>query len=138
MSLLASAPDGLAEVGWKRLAAVTLAFCLAPAALGAAGLGIVHLLGPERLGDGFLAWGALTTLAAASPLITWPVWAVIGGGAAWLLHRGGYGALSAVLLGGATGGLAATVIDQPLAAPLGAVLATLHRFTLALLRPMAF
>jgi hypothetical protein len=138
MSLFASAPGGLAEVGWKRLAAVTLAFCLAPAVIGAAGLGLVHLMGPEQLGERFLAWGTLATFAAASPLITWPVWAAIGGGAAWLLHRGGYGALSAVLLGGATGGLAAAVIDQPLAAPLAAVLATLHRFTLALLRPMAF
>ncbi|MCB6178797.1 hypothetical protein LHP98_11720 [Rhodobacter sp. Har01] len=138
MSLLASAPGGLAVTGWRTLAAVSAGFCLAPAVLGALGLGAVLLAGPERLGEAFLPWHSTTTLAALSPLVTWPVWAVIGGGAGWLMRRGRYGALPALLLGAAAGGAAGALIDQPLGAPLGAVLATFHRFTLALLRPLAF
>ena len=138
MSLLRSSPGGYAMTGWPLLAGVTAGFCIGPVLPGLAGLAWVQAMGPERLGDSFLHLGTWGMLLLLTPLVSWPFWALTGIGSALLMQRSAYGALAAVAVGAALGGATGALVGQPLLAPLGAILATFHRFTLALLRPLAF
>ena len=138
MSLIASTPRGFSLAGWRAVAGVTLGWCLAPALLAGLGWMVLQISGPDRIGPDYPGWEMLAVFFALSPLITGPVWGVIGAGAAWGMQHGAYGSLSAALLGALAGFGAEVSTGIPLLAPLGAAFATFHRFTLALIRPGAF
>jgi hypothetical protein len=101
-----------------------------------------QVVDPDRLSQGFTQLRVFLTLLLVSPLLSWPFWTLIGASAAVLMERGTYGALVAMGLGAAFGGATGALVGQPLsvslAAIVGAILATFHRFALAMLRPLAF
>ncbi|GAB1364395.1 hypothetical protein MASR1M32_36310 [Rhodobacter sp.] len=90
MSLLTSPPDGLQQLGWRRIVLTALAFCLAPAVIGGIGLAAVRLFDLGGTAEAAFRAEMLTTLALISPLIGVPVWAAIAAGTWWLLRRGSY------------------------------------------------
>ncbi len=124
---------GLGAGGGRLLAAVTAGFCLGPALAGGLAFAVLHLGG-----KGETPAAALAFLLVLTPLVSAPFWATLGLAAAFLLHRGAYGALTAAGSGALIGGATGLLTGLPVLAALGAILATFHRFTLALLRPMAF
>ena len=146
MSLITSTPGGAALIGGRALLGATLGWALGPALLAwAIWLGLAHL-GPAP-GTVRMAWIGLSLLVALSPILTLPGWAMLALLARLLLQQGRYGSLSAALAGALIAGTAAYALGQrlevgaslvPNALILGAIFATFHRFTLALLRPLAF
>lgn len=137
MSLLTSPPDGLQQLGWRRIVLTALAFCLAPAVIGGIGLAAVRLFDLGGTAEGAFRAEMLTTLALISPLIGVPVWAAIAAGTWWLLRRGSYGWLPAALLGCLAFGVLMRAGLDSLILPIGAVSALLYRMALALQRPDA-
>ena len=138
MSLLASPTGDHAPVGWRRISLTALAFCLAPAAIGALVVLTALVFGPTILGLDHRRVEGIATFAMISPLLTGPVWALIGLGAAWLLRHGWYGSLPAAALGAAAYGGMARIGDLgDLFFVFGAVSGLLYRMALALQRPEA-
>ncbi|MFM7446717.1 MAG: hypothetical protein ACKO2N_22970 [Tabrizicola sp.] len=138
MSLVASFPDGLAILGWRRLILTAAAFAITPALMGALLLLLAHLFGPGFLGVNPLQMEGFATFAAISPMITLPMWAVIAVGSAGLLKTGFLGSLPAAVLGCLAFGLLARTEIGLIAMPFGAVSALLYRMALSLQRPEAF
>ncbi|MGA0540246.1 hypothetical protein [Neotabrizicola sp. VNH66] len=138
MSFLRSTPGGLALTGWRAVAAVSLGFCLGPALAGAVGWTVLRQIGPDTFGEDFVRLGAGFVFATLSPLVTLPFWSTLAVAAALLMRRGWYGAGVAAILGALLGGLTGAILHEPVLMALGAVMATFHRFALALWRPMAF
>ncbi|MBJ2152008.1 hypothetical protein [Paracoccus sp. IB05] len=146
MSLFVSTPRGTRLIGAKTLTLTTLAWCLVPSLIGGIGWILMDLTaGPgtgQSLGQngspGQSALQMLFYLLFLSPLILGPFWVAIGIGTAMLCKYGAYGSLSAVIWGAFLGGGAAMTTGIPTLIAIGAILATFHRFTLALLRPGAF
>jgi hypothetical protein len=138
MSLLSSPEAGHAVLGWRRIAVTAAVFCLLPALVGA-GLVLASLVfGQEILGQDYLRVEGFATFAMISPLLTGPVWAVIGLGAAYLLKLGWFGSLPAAALGAAAYGMVAWMGDLgPFLVGFGAVSALIYRMALALQRPEA-
>ena len=129
MSVLTSPPDGFRQIGWRRLVLTALAFCLAPAAVGAVALVAIMLSGA-----GSLQAEGLATFALISPLVGVPIWGAIAAGAFWLLRMGSFGWLPAALLGGLVFGV---LMRAGIVLPVGAASALLYRMALALQRPEA-
>jgi len=132
MSVLTSPPDGFRQIGWRRLVVTALAFCLAPAAVGAVALAAIMLSGA-----GSLQAEGLATFALISPLVGVPIWGAIAAGAFWLLRMGSFGWLPAALLGGLVFGVLMRAGLGGVVLPVGAVSALLYRMALALQRPEA-
>ena len=132
MSLLTSPPDGLRQIGWRRIVLTALAFCLAPALVGAVALAAIMLSG-----RGSLQAEGLATFALFSPMVGAPIWGAIAAGAAWLLRRGSFGWLPAALLGGLVFGILMRAGLSGIVLPVGAASALLYRMALALQRPEA-
>jgi hypothetical protein len=131
MSILTSPPDGLAQLGWKRIVLTALAFALAPAVLGLAALVVVRVLGAGLQSE------MAATLAAISPLVGLPAWATMATGAWWLLRRGSFGWLPAALLGLLPAAVLMRAGLGPLILPAGIAAALIYRMALALQRPDA-
>lgn len=138
MSLLTSPKGGYAAIGWRRIVVTALAFCLLPALVGAVIILATQVFGPEILGQGHLRIEGLATFAIITPLMTGPVWAMIGLGAAYLLNAGWFGSFPAALLGvAAYGAVAWSGGLGPFLLGFGAVSALIYRMALALQRPDA-
>lgn len=146
VSLFVSAPRGMRFIGTKTLTLTTLAWCLVPSLIGGIGWILMDLaVGPgagqspgQSGGPDQSALQMLFYLLFLSPLILGPFWLAIGIGTTMLCKYGAYGSLSAVIWGAILGGGAAMTTGLPTLIAIGAILATFHRFTLALLRPDAF
>ena len=132
MSLLTSPPDGLRQIGWRRIVATALVFGLAPALIGAIALAAIMLTGA-----GSLRAEGLATFAMISPLVGLPLWGAIAAGAFWLLRMGSFGWLPAALLGGLVFGVLMRAGLSSIVLPVGALSALLYRMALALQRPEA-
>jgi hypothetical protein len=137
MSMVASPPDGYAQLGWRRIGATAAAFCLAPALLGALIVLAAKLLGPSILGPNHLRTEGMATFAMISPLIGAPIWTVVALGSAGLMRLGSYGWLPAALLGAAAFGVLSRTGIGDISLPFGAVSVLLFRMALALQRPAA-
>jgi|GEM_PF-1883762 len=138
MSLLSSPAQGHLVLGWRRIAGTALVFCLLPALVGAGMVLATLVFGPEVLGREYLRVEGLATFAMISPLLTGPVWAVIGLGSAYLLRAGWFGSFPAALLGAAAYGVVAWMGGLgPFLLGFGAVSALIYRMALALQRPEA-
>ena len=140
MSLLSSPKGDHAPVGWRRITVTAVVFCLVPAVLGALLVLAAWVFGAEILGLDHHRVEGIATFAMVSPLITGPVWALIGLGAAWLLREGWFGSLPSALLGAAAyGGMAriGDLGDISFMFMFGAVSGLLYRMALALQRPEA-
>ncbi|MFE3835551.1 hypothetical protein [Pseudogemmobacter sonorensis] len=141
MSLLTSPRDSEGAVGWRLVLTTSAALCFLPATLGLVLREILIQLPPD--GPGRMTHIALATFAGYSPIVTLPFWIVITLATLWGLRHGLWGALSAALVGAMAGGaagaaLTSDIFGAPMLILAGAALATLHRYILALLRPLAF
>ncbi|WP_112308869.1 hypothetical protein [Pseudogemmobacter bohemicus] len=138
MSLIVSAPRGLRIIGIKTLIFTTLAWCLLPALPGGIGWIVMDLgLGGGNAGDR-AALQMLFYLMLLSPLVSGPFWIAIGIGTALFCRYGAYGSLTALVWGAIFGAGSVVSTGVPELIVLGAILATFHRFSLAVLRPEAF
>lgn len=135
MSLLASMPGGLGQIGARRLCLTGAAFCLAPALVGGLVLAVAALLGPQILGVGHLRTQGLATFALVSPLIGAPIWGLVVLGSALLLRAGLFGSLPAAGLGLLAFAVLARTEVGLASLPFGAASVLLYRMALALQRP---
>ncbi|NPD15209.1 hypothetical protein HOY34_08360 [Xinfangfangia sp. D13-10-4-6] len=138
MSLIHSTPDGFRIIGVRVLLINALIWSLIPVIAG----GMVFLWPWDRsIASGVGGLTDLDLLAFAlmfSPLLTGPFWLALTLATALFTRRGCYGSLVAAICGAVLGGVAAWLTQMPALIFLGAILATLHRFVLALIRPAAF
>ena len=138
MSLLTSPAQGYLVLGWRRIAGTASVFCLLPALVGAGIVLAVLVFGSGILGHDRLRIEGFATFAMISPVLTGPVWAVIGLGSVYLLKLGWFGSFPAALLGAAAYGVVAWMGDLgPFLLGFGAVSALIYRMALALQRPEA-
>ncbi len=137
MSLLRSAPDGFATLGWRRAVIAHAIACLGPAVLGAILQALLWTLGTQTWGDGWLMLWALAALLMLSPAFTWFGLGLAAPLTAILMDRGWYGWLPALGLGTTIGATLGWLIGTPLALPFGTACAFLLRATLARLAPDA-
>ena len=137
MSLLWSPPDGLAQIGWRRIGLTALAFCLVPAVLGAAIVLLTRVTGPRLLGQDHLWVEGVATLAMISPLVMAPIWAIVAFATAALLRLGRYGWLATATLGLLAFLPMARTEVGTICLPFGATAVLLYRMALALQRPEA-
>ena len=136
MSLLASPPDGLAQLGWRRVVLTALIFCLVPAVMGGGLLLISLLFQGVQPGD-TLGMRGIAVFAIVTPLFTAPIWAMIALASVVLLRIGRFGWLSAALVGLLAFGVLARTEIGSISLLFGAASTLLYRMALALQRPEA-
>ncbi|MBP9184040.1 MAG: hypothetical protein KBF78_12975 [Fuscovulum sp.] len=135
MSLVASMPGGLGQIGIRRLCLTGAAFCLAPALVGGLVLAVAAVLGPHVLGVGHLRTQGLATFALVSPLVGGPIWGLVVLGSALLLRAGLFGSLPAAGLGLVAFAVLTRTEVGLASLPFGAASVLLYRMALALQRP---
>ncbi len=138
MSLIVSTPRGLQIIGGRVLLLTSLAWCLAPVLVGAIGWPLASPSGTAKARINVTDLHSIFYLLMLTPLVTGPFWMAVTVATALFTRRGLYGWLIAALSGAVVGSIAAWVAEAPSLLLFGAILASLHRFTLALIRPAAF
>lgn len=138
MTLVWSAPNGFAIAGWRRVLIAGAAAWLAPAVFGLLVLGVLRLLGLERLGDtGLILW-ALGVLFVLSPVLSWMGLVAAAPLVAVLMDRGWFGWLPAIALGMAVGAAIGLLMGNDLGVTFGAAMLGIFRAVLGRLSPEAF
>ena len=138
MSLLTSAPDGFATLGWRRALIAHAIAWVAPAALGGVVQALLWAFGTQTWGEAWLMLWALAALLMLSPAFTWFGLALAAPLTAILMDRGWFGWLPAAALGSLVGAILGWLIGTPLALPFGTGLALILRATLARIAPDVF
>ncbi len=138
MTLLRSAPDGFAVLGWRRFGLAALIAWLGPAAVGAVLLAVQWLAGSQTWGDGWLMLWALSVLLLLSPALSWFGLMLAAPFIAILMDRGWFGWIAALALGIAVGAVIGWLMGNALAISFSAALMALLRATMARLAPAAF
>ncbi len=137
MSLLASPPDGLVLLGWRRVALTALVFCLAPAVVGGAAMLLSLLVEGVGVATIALQTEGLALFAILTPMFTAPIWAMIGLVTLGLLRLRWFGWLPAALMGGLAFAVLARTEIGSISLPFGVASALAFRMALALQRPEA-
>ena len=138
MSLFQSTPRGMKIIGLRLLIITTLAWCLIPSLIGGLSWQVIENWDTLSPRPSYSQSRMLTWLMFVSPLISGPFWLAVALGTALFSRHGQYGSLVAVLWGAVLGAMGTWLTGAPTLIALGAILATFHRFTLALFRPEAF